>query len=192
MRPAQRAGHGPRFTVGAIEIVVSAIGVSLQHALPSGEVLIGIGCRTISGEAEERGRRRSAIPGPVITHISPKPGLLRATTRQKWHCRVIPMQAVTGTHVGLDQGIDRLQRDSCVPDQVRQGRQAQRDAFTGEPLGLPVQGLVLAVFLEDEHGDQAGSSPSTRDRMERGWRLADLFAGAAGARGTACAPGGDA
>jgi len=43
-----------------------------------------------------------------------------------------------------------------VPDQVCQGRQAQINAFTGKALCLPVQGLVLAIFLEDEHGDQAG------------------------------------
>lgn len=80
------------------------------------------------------------------------------------------MQAVSGTHMSLDQGMDRLQRNSRVSDQVCQGRQAQRNAFTGEAFGLPVQGLVLTIFLEDEHGDQAGTGPSARDRMERGRR----------------------
>ena len=59
------------------------------------------------------------------------------------------MQAVSGTHVGLDQRMDRLQGDSRVPNQVCQGGQAQLYTFTGEPLGLPVQRLVLTIFLED-------------------------------------------
>ncbi len=180
MRPAQRTGHGPHITASAIEVVVSAIGVRLQHALPSGQMLIGIGCRTVAGEVEDRGRRRSTIPGPVITHIGPEPGFLRATSRQKRHGRVIAMQAVTSTHMVLDQGMDRLQRDSGMPDQVCQGRQAQINAFTSKALGLPVQGLVLTILLKDKHGDQAWPGPSTRDRMEGGWRLADLLAGPAG------------
>ena len=59
------------------------------------------------------------------------------------------MQAVSGTRMAFDQRMDRLQCDSRVPDQVRQGGQAQLYTFTGEPLGLPVQGLVLTIFLED-------------------------------------------
>lgn len=49
-----------------------------------------------------------------------------------------------------------------MPDQVRQ---AQFDAFTSEPLGLPVQGLMLAMFFEDEHGDQAVPGPSANITM---------------------------
>ena len=86
------------------------------------------------------------------------------------------MQAVGISHVGLDQGMDRLQRDSRVPDQIRQCGQAQLDAFPGKPFSLPVQRLVLTIFLKGDHGDQAGPGPSTRDRMKRGWWLADLFA----------------
>ena len=152
----------------------------MQHALPSGQVLIGIGGRAITGEAEERSRWRSPIPGAIVTQTGPEPGFLRATPRQKRHGRVIAMQAATGAHMGLDQGMDWLQRDSGMPDQVSQGRQAQLDAFTCEAFGLPVQRLVLTMFLEDEHGDQAGPGPSTRDRMERRRRLTDLFAGPAG------------
>ena len=180
MRPAQRTGHGPRIAIGTIEIVISAIGVGLQHALPSGQVLIGIGRRAISGEAEERRRWRAAIPGAVITDIGPETSLFRATPRQKRHCRIVAMQTVGGTNMGFDQGVDRLQGDSRVTDQVCQGGQAQFDAFTGKALCLPVQRLVLTIFLKDEHGDQAWPGPSTRDRMERGRRLADLLAGPAG------------
>ena len=142
-------------------------------------MLIGIGCRAISGEAEERRRRRAAIPRAVITDIGPQTSFFRATPCQKRHGRVIAMQAVSGTHMAFDQGMDRLQGDSRVPDQVCQGGEAQINAFTGKALCLPVQGLVLSVFFEDEHGDQAGSGPSARDRMERGRRLADLLAGPA-------------
>lgn len=139
--------------------------------------MIGIGCRTVAREAEERGRWRATIPGLVITDISPKPSLLRTAARQKRHCRVVAVQAMSGAYVVLDQGMDRLQRNSRVPDQVSQGRQAQFYTFTGEAFGLPVQRLVLPVFLEDKHGDQAGPGPTTRDRMERvgGWLIFSQF-----------------
>lgn len=42
--------------VNAVKIVVSAIGASLQHALPSSQMLIGIGCHAIPGEVEDRRR----------------------------------------------------------------------------------------------------------------------------------------
>ena len=139
MRPAQRAGHRSCITVGVVETIVSAIGIRLQHTLPPGQMLIGIGCRAITGELEERGRWRATIPGPIIAHVGPEPGLFRTTPRQKRHGRVVAMQQMSGKHVGLDQGMDRLQGNSRLPDQVYQGRQAQLDAFTGEALSLPVQ-----------------------------------------------------
>jgi hypothetical protein len=56
-------------------------------------MLIGMGCRAISGEPEENGRRCSANPGAAITDIGPEPGLFRAAARQKRHCDTVAMQA---------------------------------------------------------------------------------------------------
>ena len=81
--------------------------------------------------------------------------------------------------MAFDQGMDRLQGDSRVPDQVCQRGEAQINAFTRKALCLPVQRLVLSVFFEDQHCDQAGSGPSARNRMERRRRLANLLAGPA-------------
>jgi len=78
------------------------------------------------------------------------------------------MQTASGTHMALDQVMDRLQSDPGMPDQICQGRQAQFYTFTGKALCLPVQRLMLAILLKDEHGDQAGPGPSARDRVERG------------------------
>lgn len=90
--------------------------VRLQHALPSGQVMIGIGCGPVAREAEECGRWRTTIPELVSTDIGSQPSLLRTAPRQRWHCRVAPVQAMGGVHVVLDQGMDRLQRNSRVPN----------------------------------------------------------------------------
>ncbi len=55
-----------------------------------------------------------------------------------------------------------------------------RLTFPGVTLGLPVERLVLAKFLEGDHWQQAGSRPATRDDVKRRWGLADALAVAAG------------
>ncbi len=47
------------------------------------------------------------------------------------------MQAVRGEHVALDQGVDGLQREGVMPDQVCQRRHAQLYIFTNQALCLP-------------------------------------------------------
>src|SRR6056297_827980 len=59
MRPAQRTGHRPRITVNSIEVVVSTIGIRLQHSMPFCETLIGM--LTVIG-ARESGRDTSNSP----------------------------------------------------------------------------------------------------------------------------------
>jgi hypothetical protein len=55
-------------------------------------------------------------------------------------------------NMGPDQGMDRCQRGSAGPDLIGQRREAEVDAFPGVALGLPVQRLVLAELLEQDHG----------------------------------------
>ena len=59
---------------------------------------------------------------------------------------------------------------------VGQRRGAERDAFAGEALGLAVEGLVLAILLEQQHGEEAGPGPSARHDMERRRGLCDRLA----------------
>jgi hypothetical protein len=76
--------------------------------------------------------------------------------------------------------MDGLQRHGAGPDLVGQGGKADLDPFLGVALGLPVQGLMLAELLEQDHGQQVRPGPAPRRRMERRRRLADLLAIPAG------------
>jgi hypothetical protein len=44
-------------------------------------------------------------------------------------------------------------------DLIGEGRDAERHAFAGKPLSLAVEGLVLSLLLEQEHGEEAGAGP---------------------------------
>ena len=82
--------------------------------------------------------------------------------------------------MGLDQLMQRLQRRRAGADLVGQRRHAQIDAFAGVALALPVQRLVLAELLEQDHGQQVRAGEAPRRHMERRRRLRDLLAVPAG------------
>jgi hypothetical protein len=90
------------------------------------------------------------------------------------------MQPGGGAHMGLDQRLERRQQGGHGAHLVGQRGQAQLHPLAGVAFGLAVQGLMLAVFLEHDHCQQAGTGPAARDRVERGGRLADLLAVPAG------------
>ena len=90
------------------------------------------------------------------------------------------MQPLGRHDVGFDAPQHRLQRRAARAHGVGHGRQADRHAFTGVALGLPVQRLMLAELLEQDHRQKARSRPAPGDHMERCRRLADLLAIPAG------------
>ncbi len=63
---------------------------------------------------------------------------------------------------------------------VGQGRQAELHALAAIALALPVQRLMLAILLEQDHGQQARTRPTPRGHMERCGGLQDLLAVPAG------------
>src|SRR5690606_28549254 len=79
-----------------------------------------------------------------------------------------------------DQLMDRGQRHTGMADQIGESGQAEINTLACNALALAVQRLMLAIFVEGHHGDQAGPGPATRDDMEWRWRLANLLAGPAG------------
>ena len=90
------------------------------------------------------------------------------------------MQSLGGQDMRLDPPVERHERERSRADLVGERRQAQRHAFAGEALGLAVERLVLAVLLEQQHGEEAGAGPATRHDMEgRRW-LRDRLAVPAG------------
>ena len=60
--------------------------------------------------------------------------------------------------------MDRLQHRAAGADLIGQRRQAQGHAFAGVALGLAVERLMLAELLEQDHRQQAGAGPASRDR----------------------------
>ncbi len=76
--------------------------------------------------------------------------------------------------------MQRRQRGGAGADLVGERRQAEIDALAGIAFGLPVQRLVLAELLEQDHGEQARAGPAARRRVERCRCLRDALAVAAG------------
>jgi hypothetical protein len=75
--------------------------------------------------------------------------------------------------VGLDQRMQRLQCRHAGTHLVGQRRYAEVNAFAAVSLALPVQRLVLAELLEQDHRQQIRSGEATRRHMERRRRLRD-------------------
>lgn len=89
------------------------------------------------------------------------------------------MQPFCGKHMRLNQRMQRLQRRGTSPDLVGQCRQAEVDALAGIALALPVQRLMLAELLEQDHCQEVWSGKAARRHMEGCRRLGDLLAFAA-------------
>ena len=76
----------------------------------------------------------------------------------------------------FDQRVQRAQRRGAGAHLVGQRRQAQLDALAGIALALPVQRLMLAELLEQDHRQKPRSGEAARRDMERRRRLHDRFA----------------
>ena len=89
------------------------------------------------------------------------------------------MDALGCKHMSLDQLIERQQCRRAGADVTGHGRDRELDALPGKLLALPVERLVIGVFADQDHGQQARSGEASRDHVEgRGW-LRDLLAGTA-------------
>lgn len=72
---------------------------------------------------------------------------------------VVTVNLGCGQNVRLDQLVERHQHVGGSIEPFGLGREAERQAFEREPLGLPVERLVLSLLLEQEHGEVAGAYP---------------------------------
>lgn len=84
------------------------------------------------------------------------------------------MQALGSEHMRLDQCVQRLQYRCASTDQVGQRRETEIDAFAPVSLALPVEGLMLAELVEQDHGQQIGPGKTAWRHVE-GCRRAQLF-----------------
>ena len=90
------------------------------------------------------------------------------------------MQAIGGQNMPGDQIVKRPQGKGAGAHLVGQRGQAEFDALAPITVALPVQRLMLAILLEQDHRQQARSREPARHDMEGRRRLADLLAVPAG------------
>lgn len=129
---------------------------------------------------EQCRRRIGAGERPIVAYIDPEPGDIGLALRHDRHGGVIAVQPFGGQHVSFDQPVKRHQREGSGTDLVGERRYAERHAFAGETLGLAVERLMLAVLLEQQHGEEAWACPSAWHDVERRRRLGDRLAIPAG------------
>jgi len=75
--------------------------------------------------------------------------------------------------------LKRFEPPAGAADPVRQGRPVELDALPGKDLALPVERQVIAVFRDQDMGEQGGRGQALGDRPLRGWGLVDGPAGPA-------------
>jgi len=111
-------------------------------------------------------RAGRAAKGTIIANIDPGSGDIGPAFGKDRNGGVIAMQTLGAHHIGSEALNQRRQRHGAMTDLVCKGRQAELDAFAGIALRLPVEGLVLAILLKQDHGEEAGAGPATRHDME--------------------------
>ena len=129
----------------------------------------------------DRRRRIGSAPGPVIAGVDPEPAGLGAAAAGIEHRdrRVVGEQRLRGEDVLGEPGLQRLQPPDGSADPVGERRAIQLDALPGEDLALPVERKVIAVFGDQDMGEQSRGGQALGDRTLRGRRLMDRPAGPA-------------
>ena len=178
--PAQRLDDRRRRSARRVETVVSGIGVGLQDAGEAAQMLDRMIARAVPGVMEQRRRWVRTAERAVVADIDPGPAGGGPALREHRYGGVVAMQARRCQDMGRDQVVQRLQRRGAGADLVGQRGQAEIDPFAGVAVALPVQRLMLAVLLEQDHGQQVRARPAPRQGMERCRGLGDLLAIPAG------------
>ena len=86
------------------------------------------------------------------------------------------MNALGGEDVRLDQLVERPQRRRTGADMIGHGRDRELDPLARILLALPVERLVVGVFLDQHHRQQARAGKAPGDRTEGSRRLRDRLA----------------
>ncbi|EAQ33461.1 hypothetical protein NB311A_06813 [Nitrobacter sp. Nb-311A] len=127
----------------------------------------------------DRGWRIRSVPRPVIAGVHPQPASFGAAAAgiEYRDRRVVGEQFLRCKDVFSELGLKGLQPPAGAADPVRQGRAVQRDALPGEDLALPVKREVIAVFGDQNMGEQSRGGQPFGDRPLWCWRLMDSPAG---------------
>ena len=178
--PTGRFQDRARRAARLVELAIAAVGVGLEYSGVVGQVRLGMLAGPIARVIEHCRWRRRPAERLIVAHIDPDSAGVGLTLGQDRHRGVVPVQSLGAQDVGLEALEQWRQRCRAAADLVGQGRQADRHALLGIALGLPVERLMLAKLLEQDHRQQAWPCPAAGDDVERRRRLADLLAVAAG------------
>ena len=176
MHPAGRFQNRTRRAAALVKLGIAAIGVGLEDSAIMGQMRLRMFTRPVARVIEHCTRWFRPAKRLVIADIDPDPADVGLAFGQNWHRGVVAVQPLGAQDVGLQAFEQRRQRRRAATNLVGQGRQTDRHTLLGIALGLPVERLMLAKFLEQHHRQQAGSGPAPRDHVERRRRLADLLA----------------
>jgi hypothetical protein len=83
---------------------------------------------------------------------------------------------LAGKHMVLDQLMERHQHRRAGADVIRHGRERYLDALARILLALAIERLMIGVFFDQDHRQQARPGKSSRDHMEGRRRLRDFLA----------------
>ena len=136
--------------------------------------------RSIARGVEQPRRWVLAAERPVVADIDPDSPGHRLSRGEDGNRRVVAMQPPGGQDMALDQSVQRTQSGGACAHLIGERRQAEVDPFAGVALALPVQRLVLAELLEQDHRQKRRPGKAARRDMERRRRLRDRLAPPAG------------
>ena len=166
--------------IDSVQLGEPGIGVGLQDAGPGRKVASWAIAAPVGRIVEDDRGRITASEGPVVAHVIPQSAGNGLALGHDRHGGVVAVQPLGGQRVGLDQLVDRHERQTGGTDLVGERGHAEWHAFMREALGLAVERLMLPVLVEQQHGEEARAGPSTRGDMERRRWLRDLLAVPAG------------
>src|SRR5437867_5518477 len=89
MHPAGCFQDRPRFAIGLVQLVVSAVCVSLENPGVVGEMRLGMFARSVARVIEHCRRRRSAAERAIVAHINPTSAGVSFALRQDRYSGVI-------------------------------------------------------------------------------------------------------
>jgi hypothetical protein len=176
MAPAQRLDDRTGFAIGKIEAVVAVERIGLQNAGVTGQMPLGMLPGSIARGVEQPRRWVFAAERPVVADIHPHPTGHRLSRGEDGNRRVVAMQPLGGQDMALNQRVQRAQHRGASADLIGERRQAEVDALAGIALALPVERLMLAELLEQDHRQQARTGKAAGHDMERRRRLRDRLA----------------
>jgi hypothetical protein len=114
----------------------------------------------IASEPIAGGGRIRAEPGPLVADVGPDPRRLGLAVARRLQLdrRVVGEDRRSAQDVATDRVGQWLQQRRRLADPVRQRRSVEVDPLTLEDLALPVERQMIAIFGDQDMGEQAVAS----------------------------------